>query len=473
MVEGHSVHRVAVLHRQRLVGKTFKAWSPNGRFKEGASAIDGKRFRSIEAVGKNLFAFFGSEKDPVVVHVHFGMSGNWAVYEDITPPEPTSTNRLRLECPGLVADLSAMTVQHGGMNLYESKRAKLGEDPLRDDADPEKLWQRVQNSRKSIGALIMDQSFFTGPGNIYRAEILFKARIHPDVPGNELTKSEFDTIWKHTVALLKRGFETGSILTVDPEDARAFGKPKLRRYIYNSAKCPCCNTAILVWQIASRTCYACPSCQPRSRTKIAIVTPEKACVPFISRCAPESVMERIQSGGTLRLTVKELRAELQKIGATVPARASKEQLAEMLKTELESQAVFVSPEDAAAEKAYAGESLAVEHVAELAPGQARKAREKAKKVIIESDYSDLSVVQLKQKLRESGHNFPVKATKAVLIELLKANEGGDKDLVPMVATSATASLLDLCDETSTKQNSKRKTRSGTIIRQRRAKTRRI
>ena len=69
MVEGHSVHRVATMHRQRLIGKTFVATSPNGRFTEGAKAIDGKVFYRIEAVGKNLFAFFRtSEEDenPVV-----------------------------------------------------------------------------------------------------------------------------------------------------------------------------------------------------------------------------------------------------------------------------------------------------------------------------------------------------------------------------------------------------------------------
>ena len=81
MVEGHSVHRVAALHRQRLVGKTFRAKSPNGRFVQGAKAIDGKVFSRIEAVGKNLFAFFGKggggDDDVVVVHVHFGMAGAW------------------------------------------------------------------------------------------------------------------------------------------------------------------------------------------------------------------------------------------------------------------------------------------------------------------------------------------------------------------------------------------------------------
>ncbi len=83
MVEGHSVHRVAFSHSRQLVGKRFAASSPNGRFTEGAKAIDGKKFHSIEAVGKNLFAFFGDADlaAMVCVHVHFGMSGAWSVFD--------------------------------------------------------------------------------------------------------------------------------------------------------------------------------------------------------------------------------------------------------------------------------------------------------------------------------------------------------------------------------------------------------
>lgn len=379
MVEGHSVHRVAAMHRKRLVGKKFTASSPNGRFKEGADLINNKTFFRIEAVGKNLFAFFGNPKDEenvVVVHIHFGMAGNWAVYEDPTSaPEPSTTNRLRLEHADFVADLSAMTVQHGGMSLYADKRAKLGEDPLRDDADVEKLWRRVQTSNKSIGALIMDQSYFTGPGNIYRCEILFKAAVHPEKKGKDLEEDEFKRIWHHTVALLQRGYETGSILTVDPEEAKALGNPKMRRYIYNTSKCPRCGSSIKSWSINNRTCYACFRCQPMaaSAEKI-VVTPMKDCVPFNSHCAREPAQTRLRESGPERLTVKEIKAELVKLDVKWPTNAQKAKLVELLKASEDTKPAFVSPEAAAAEKAAAGESLAVEHIAELAPGQARRAR---------------------------------------------------------------------------------------------------
>ena len=432
MVEGHSVHRVATMHRQRLVGKAFHAMSPNGRFTDGAKAIDGKQFYRIEAVGKNLFAFFKFpneiEDKAVVVHVHFGMAGNWAVYQghEEEVPEPTGTNRLRLTHAkeAITADLSAMTVNQGGMELYEKKRAALGHDPLRDDANPDVLWSRVRASKKSIGALIMDQSFFTGPGNIYRAEILFKAGVHPDVPGKALEREEFDLIWKHTVSLLQRGYQTGSILTVDPDEAKQLGNPKLRRYIYNTSHCPRCQTTIQVWDIASRTCYACPKCQPkrtvamvdstsagkektkRGRTagKVA-VTPQKDCVPFNSHCARESAETRLREGGPDRLTAQEIKDQLIKLGMnSIPKGTRKASLVKLL---LEQQQLVASPttassngtvkitssEAAAVEKALAHESLAVEHIAELAPGQARRARAKAQKTTtnnVEPDEAPIS-----------------------------------------------------------------------------------
>lgn len=400
MVEGHSVHRVASFHRDRLVGKKFQATSPNGRFTEGAKAINGKVFCRIEAVGKNLFAFFGEKgEDLVVVHVHFGMAGNWAVFQDEEVPEPSKTNRLRLvhNATKITADLSAMSVNLGGMDMYHNKKAKLGHDPLRQDADPDALWSKVKSSKKSIGALIMDQSYFTGPGNIYRAEILFKAGIHPDIPGRELERNEFDLIWKHTVDLLQRGYETGSILTVDPDEAVQLGNPRMRRYIYNTAHCPRCATSIKTWDIQNRKCYACPTCQPRrtsgSKSAVVPVTPESNHVPFNSHCARESAAKRLAESGPRRLTVKEIKRELDGLDIEYSSNVKKAALVALLESahtaKSESPGIvkssstatkrILSSEDAALEKASANESLAVEHIAELAPVQARRARLRAKR----------------------------------------------------------------------------------------------
>ncbi len=58
--------------------------------------------------------------------------------------------------------------------FYEAARLRLGHDPLREDADAEALWEKVQVSKKPVGGILMDQTMIAGVGNIYRAEILFK-----------------------------------------------------------------------------------------------------------------------------------------------------------------------------------------------------------------------------------------------------------------------------------------------------------
>ena len=175
------------------------------------------------------------------------MSGAWAVFNSPVEEEPEvkSTTRLRLEeitssKSKYITHLSAMTVQHGDLSLYSTKKASLGEDPLRSDANPNLLYDKIIKSKKSIGALIMDQSYFSGPGNIYRAEILFLAGVYPTVPGVELDRGSFDRIWDASVKLLRRGYDSGSILTVETNVDPLVAARGERRYIYNKSTCARC-----------------------------------------------------------------------------------------------------------------------------------------------------------------------------------------------------------------------------------------
>ena len=307
MVEGHGVHRVAIAHAKRLLGKKFAATSPNGRFAAGAAAIHKKVLSRIEAVGKNLFYFFGKgHASTVVVRIHFGMSGRFATFKPSNVPEAKPTTRLELSNNDVVAHLSAMTVEHGGVDHYDTWRSKLGEDPLRKDADIERLWQAcgapgTRGGKASIGSVLMDQKRVAGVGNIYRAEILFKARVHPEQPANTVGREAFDRIWFHCCDLMRRGVEVGSILTLDPKHQSL--DPTRRRYIYNQKRCLLCKSKIKSWTMKGRTVYACPSCQPLQDTT-AIDAARKDVIAaandvkvFKSRCAPEASDEKKLKGG--------------------------------------------------------------------------------------------------------------------------------------------------------------------------------
>merc|ERR1711865_1110100 len=143
----------------------------------------------------------------------------------------------------------------------------------------------------------------------------------------------------------------------DPDEARDLGKPTLRRYIYNTAQCPRCATPIQAWQIAARTCYACPNCQPLTTSPTAqhavtatasvVVTPDrtstsssrskdtssvKTVIPFNSHCARESVSSRLAETGPTRLTVKELKEQLTVRCIPFPKKANKATLVDLFGT---------------------------------------------------------------------------------------------------------------------------------------------
>jgi len=303
--------------------------------------------------------------------------------------EATPNTRLELVSPGdnLVAHLSAMTVNHGGVDLFEAKKSKLGQDPLRADADPELVWQSFRKSRKSVGMLLMDQSVIAGLGNIYRAEVLFKAGVHPEQPGNTISEAAFASIWDISKDLLHRGFQTGSILTVDPEEN--LPAPWTRRYIYNHSSCGRCGTKVRTWDMGGRTCYACPGCQKLSHSaelgqeRVAKLRLSKAHVPFKSHCAPDDPARDAKLNA---LTVKDLRELLK--GRGLSAQGKKAALVARLVAAGKEEDVGgdgrraaepASALEAALEKVRAGEKRNVEHVAlveesTIALAKATKAR---------------------------------------------------------------------------------------------------
>lgn len=263
MPEGHSIRiyadkQLALLKNQKLVVS-----SPQGRFDE-AAAVSGQTLRDVEGVGKHMFYHFAKAKRETLVHVHLGRLGRFR-YHDGEPPEPSSGCRMRLRGPKHTVDLSGPTdCRVVSQDIRKSILARLGPDPLRKDADPQKAWQRIHYSKKAIGALLLDQSIIAGLGNIFRAEILFLERLAPTVRGCDLTRKQFNGIWRQSVRLLADGVKYGWIITTSAKD---IGKPLSkaknadRFYVYHQKNCRQCGSAIDIMTLASRTIYYCPKHQ--------------------------------------------------------------------------------------------------------------------------------------------------------------------------------------------------------------------
>lgn len=147
---------------------------------------------------------------------------------------------------------------------WRQVRSRLGPDPLRADADPTQVWARVHRSRKAIGALLLDQAVIAGVGNIYRSEVLHQLDIHPNRPGTDVSRVEFDDLWALLVELMQVGVRYNRIVIADPADV---GKPRSRMrrderlYVYKKPHCFYCATPIETWLLAARKVFACPNCQ--------------------------------------------------------------------------------------------------------------------------------------------------------------------------------------------------------------------
>jgi len=189
---------------------------------------------------------------------------------DTFPPEPIGAVRVRLLTDHAVADLrgpTACEVLHP--EQVAAVLAKLGPDPLVDDAaDGEaRFVARVAKKPTPIGLLLMDQSVISGIGNVYRAEILFRARLNPHTPGRLVPAELVRELWRDWTYLLGIGVSTGQMMTMDDLDresyTRALASRDDRHWVYHRAGKPCrvCGTPIVMELAAARKLYYCPHCQ--------------------------------------------------------------------------------------------------------------------------------------------------------------------------------------------------------------------
>jgi len=320
--EGHSVHRITRQFALHFVGERVAVSSPQGRFASGAAELDGHVITDAKAVGKQMFLEFDNG---LWLRVHLGMYGAWDFAGDITadatiasangrigqtnqkgtvvgahedslasigaprrtrlrmaeservqdpiesfPPEPIGQVRVRLLTDRTVADLRGPTACEVQLpEQVAATIAKLGPDPLVDDVQEgeERFVATVRKKATPIGLLLMDQSVVSGIGNVYRAELLFRARQDPHTPGKLVAEDTVRALWRDWVYLLGVGVETGQMMTMDDLDeeayARALASRDDRHWVYHREGEPCrvCGTPIVMEMAAGRKLYFCPTDQ--------------------------------------------------------------------------------------------------------------------------------------------------------------------------------------------------------------------
>jgi endonuclease VIII len=284
--EGNLVRRLAGDLRRDLGGRVVEASSPQGRFAAGAALLSGTRVVRTDAHGKHLFVGFAPPGAPARradhwLHVHLGLYGKFTLGSG-EPPEPWGALRLRLVTDdGAAADDGGEDGDGAGAGLrwadlrgptacdvltphgVDLVRARLGPDPLRRDGDPAVFVQRVQASRATVAALLMHQDVLAGVGNIYRAEVLFRARLHPYTAGRDVPAPVLMAVWEDLRVLMRAGVRAGRIVTTAPADRGGQRGREGAHYVYRRAGLPCrvCGTPVATAELEGRNLFWCPRCQ--------------------------------------------------------------------------------------------------------------------------------------------------------------------------------------------------------------------
>ena len=259
MPEGHTVHRTANHFNKKFAGAKVCVTSPQGRFSD-SSFINGTTLLRAKAIGKQLFLFF----DSAILRIHLGIYGKWGFSEVEELPEPKGQVRARFVRGNQLADLRGPTAcELLSQEQYQQILNRLGPDPLDPAAEQLRFVDKVARSSVSIGQLLMDQSVISGIGNVYRAELLFRANLNPHTPGKLVPKEIVEAIWDDAVLLMPLGVKTGFMLT--REGFLTAKAKKIDRYnVYKREGLPCreCGNLISIEILATRKLYFCSSCQP-------------------------------------------------------------------------------------------------------------------------------------------------------------------------------------------------------------------
>ena len=230
------------------------------------SRLIGQRITGATRRGKYLILSLSSNE---VLIIHLKMSGSLLLKP--ASAEPDKYVRAILCLDGETALHFRDPRKFGAMWLVKDEKevvGKLGPEPLDAGFTPQVLAERLRNRNVPIKALLCDQTFIAGIGNMYADEALFAAGIHPLRLGRSLSRDEVKRLYHAIEQVLQTaiGNKGASIMNY----FRPGGELGTAHFEFKVAHrrnetCPTCGTPLKRITVRNRGTYFCPKCQPEPR----------------------------------------------------------------------------------------------------------------------------------------------------------------------------------------------------------------
>lgn len=231
-----------------LIGKTYKDILRKGKylifcFNEGFLLshlrMEGKYFYTLEDYPLNKYMH-------VIIHLNNGYK---LIYQDVR--------------------------KFGRMHYYKTLEELNNDLELGPDAnlaldDIDDLYLKIKKSKLPLKSLLLDQSFIAGLGNIYVDEVLYKAKLLPNMPANMISQLDLKNILEASKEILDLAIiNKGTTIRSYTSSLGVTGNYQNYLNVHTKDKCPLGHD-IISFKIGGRTSYVCPVCQKKPALKIGL-----------------------------------------------------------------------------------------------------------------------------------------------------------------------------------------------------------
>jgi formamidopyrimidine-DNA glycosylase len=218
------------------------------------------RIAAVRRKGKHILIDLDQAR---TLHVHLRMTGNLYVIPDVR--FHTATTRAWIELPngaGIVFDDPRAL---GKMQLHPTAEleATLAEDVGAEahEMTAADFAAMAKKTKKPMKLLLMDQAKVAGLGNIYAAEALFEARIHPTKIASTVSKPKLERLHAIIVKMLEDAKESAYKAYTEPGYFAEGESFPVQVYDREGQRCFVCERLIKRIPQGGRSTYFCPSCQ--------------------------------------------------------------------------------------------------------------------------------------------------------------------------------------------------------------------
>ena len=246
----------------RTVASVSFAWPRTcaGDPRATEARLAGQRIERLERYGKYLLFQLRRDGDESLLVIHLRMTGNLLV--NGVPGEYTRASMTLDDGTAVVFQDIRKFGRWQWSERLPPRLATLGPEPLEIGRD--EFADRLRSRGARLKALLLDQEFLRGLGNIYADEALFRARLHPLRSADSVGPRKARDLHEAIQAVLRNAIDAGGTSIRDYRDSRgAEGDFQRQIRIYGRDGDPCvnCGTRVRRVIVAQRSTHFCPRCQ--------------------------------------------------------------------------------------------------------------------------------------------------------------------------------------------------------------------